>query len=461
MKKTFSFLISLVAITQAFSQGLTFYHMRNVLPQGSHFSATAFPNADFYINMLSLNVGLNNSFRFDDFGSIVGDSIRIDLAAFLDDEEDEFIQQTSLLDLPLLNLGIRTSDRSNLTIFSNIRSKTVVGYPKKLANWIVKGNMSFAGEVYKIDDLGLESISFGEIGVGYMRDIDVAGMEFRVGARLKYLMGLLYMGSDENPEVFALTSPSANELKVWSNPFQLKTAGFGMLEEEDDEDYADPADVLFQNAGFGIDLSAEWHFNDKLNINWAINDIGSITWDTNAKSNNFIIDTVSFQGVSIKAPDDQENYSFSEVLSDSLSDLFSDETIEGDTTSSSFKTGIGARSFLGATYEIVPNGQISVTLSNYSVFGKLKSAYGIGYTQELGNILALSTTVARIPQSGINFGLGTKIQLGFLQFYLVADGIQGLIDLKQAQQFDLWAGLNFQFGNPRKRENDQVDAVDF
>ncbi len=465
MKKNILFLFGIATQLVAFSQGLTFYHMRNVIPQGNHFSATAFPNANSYVSIpaLNFNVSASNSFNFNDVGTIGDTSLILDLDKFLDEtKEDDFFQTGVIING--LNIGFKSGEKSHMQIFSNLKFRGSFGYPKRLMSWVVKGNRDAAhvGQDYKIDDFGLNTVTFGEFGIGYMRDVKIAGLDFRFGTRIKYLMGLSYIGSDENPEIYINTDANTSNMKIWSNATKFNMVGRQLM--EDGEDQIEALDLISgKNSGFGLDLSAEWNVNEKLNISWAVNDIGSINWKENVEVISYRLDTIFIDGAGFERPDntpDNVEYSFSTALGDTLEARF-DDPISGDTLSgSSFRTGIGARSFLSATYEVIPNGKLSVSISNYSVLGDLRTAYGVGYTHELGNVLALSATVSKLPKRSPSLGAGFKLQLGAFQIYAAGEGLLGLIDLKTLQRLDVWAGINLQFGNPRKKKEQEGISVD-
>ena len=89
-----------------------------------------------------------------------------------------------------------------------------------------------------------------------------------------------------------------------------------------------------------------------------------------------------------------------------------------------------------------------MTLSNYFTQGRVRSALGIGYTQNFGHWFTASVTGSVAPQSGADMGLGLMLRGGFFQFYANVDNIFGTLDVLEASSVNVKFGINFLFGRP-------------
>ncbi len=127
-----------------------------------------------------------------------------------------------------------------------------------------------------------------------------------------------------------------------------------------------------------------------------------------------------------------------------------DDAFDTDTTAESFRSSLNTSVYMGAKYQVTKGGYASATLANRSSLGRLRTAVGLGYTQEVGRVLAVSTTLSKTPQQPINVGGGMNLRFGGLNIHVVADHLIGILDVTKIQKVNVNVGLNFLIGDPRK-----------
>jgi hypothetical protein len=254
------------------------------------------------------------------------------------------------------------------------------------------------------------------------------------------LQGLVNVHSSDNLS-FNVNTDSLNfDLNVSVNDPVFYTAGI-----DDNSLGGDNAGSYLGsngNKGFGLDLGAEFDLNEKINIALAINDLGSINWSDEVKNYTVNNTQISYEGLDLKDTNDLGG-----ALADTLSAKFNDEE-----NALSFKRSLDTRIFLGGTYQILPKGNISASITNKFILGKPNTSFGVGYTHKFGKILTASGTMTKKPKQKPTFGGGFAFKLSFFQLYAVVDNAFGYSDVTSLKNMDFRIGLNFIFGSHKPKE---------
>ena len=451
MKKiiTFCFILFILIFKSAGQSDLTFYHLNDATPQSSMHNPTFFPDAKFYFSLpglSGLNVKMNNAFSYNQLMVPVEgtDSMKVDINRVLEDlrEGDNF---KIMGDVSLFQFGLSTGNKA-FTLFYNLRYDGAMRYPVQFLNYFVNGNGNFIGERVEENEISGGGIAFSELGVGYVQEFLVwQNRILRAGVRAKYLNGIAYMSAAENASVSMYTDPSTYSLSVVFNDARFRTAGFNELEGDDPTGYL----IGFgenANNGFAVDLGAELEINERLSGYLSINDLGFIHWKQDIENYQFVNNDISLNGF-----DDLEDIDLSQALEDSV-DIWSVR----DTTTESFRTPIGTRLIMGATYGVLDNGSVSGTFSyNGSAYGASEIGFGVGYTHQFGKTLTLSTSVVKEQSRSLKFGGGFMVRFSVVQLYGSFDNILNAInDPADLQSVDARIGLNFLVG--RRKKTDRI-----
>lgn len=430
--------IVLVSSTSWGQINITRYHMRDNLIYTQDLNASFFPRSNFYFSLPAignLNFDVNLPIAYSDLFEVTGDSVRVKIDSYLNSSSNDFIGVNT--NIPVFGLGFRVGETGAASLFVNSRNSFAFGMPKDIARWAWNGNGEYLGEQYVVDDIMAGAMSYVEIGVGYSRDLEIAGQSFRVGGRAKYLAGLAMAELDNKAAVNILTNSNSYQTTFTFNNATLRMAGIDI----DDEDNVDEGLINGElgGSGFALDFGAQYYFSDRWNFNFAINDMGFINWNTAAKEISIQDESVVFEGVDITADN------FSDNFQEQFEDVF-----EADTIDTNFATSLNTSVFMGSSYRVTKGGTASATLANSFEFGELRTAIGLGYTQQVGRVLAVSGTFSKTPQQPIDFGAGMMLNSGLLQLHIVADGLLKYTDLTNTQRVNFSFGLNIAIGNPDK-----------
>ncbi|MEO1256264.1 MAG: DUF5723 family protein, partial [Bacteroidota bacterium] len=395
--------------------------MGNVTPQSSMNNASFFPDAEFYFSLPALsglNLKLDNAFTYNQLMKPVDgtDSVRVDIAGVLDElKEGDNLRLKG--DISLFQFGIRAGNKT-FTLFYNLRYAGGMRYPVQFLDYFVNGNGNFIGERVEEKKINGGGIAYTELGLGYTHELFILeDKKLRVGGRLKFLQGIAHASTGENASINMYTDPSSYDLSVVFNDATFRTAGLNELEEDNQVNYV----IGFgenQNTGFGVDLGAELEIDDRWNGFLSINDLGFINWRQDVESYTFKNSEIRLDGF-----DDLEDIDLSQALEDSL-DMWS----ERDTTNESFRTPIGTRLMIGATYKVFNSGRVSGTISySGSSYGQSEIGFGAGYTHQFGKTLTLSTSLVKEQFRPVKLGGGLMLRVGSLQIYGVFDDMLNVV----------------------------------
>lgn len=425
---------------------LSFYHLGELTPQSNIYNPVFFPDADFYVSLPVLsgvNTNWNNSFSYNDvFESIEGsDSVQFApeklLANMKNGDRMSFNASVSLL-----QIGFHVGNGA-VQLFANERAKSSLFYPKHLLEYVLHGNGDFLEEEIEETNLRVKGTYYREYGVGYSHQLNVLGnKKLRVGLKVKYLQGIARAHADEDAKISLLTDASSM-VHIRTNQPVVYTAGFDSME---DADYF----ISNNNTGYGFDIGADLQITPKLTVAVAVNDIGSITWKEGVKNYQLNESEAVFGGLDLKDIDN-----LSDILSDTLEQLFDYEEI----SDVSFSSKLNTRIFASGTYQVIPKGTVTATVMTRNDLGKQSFTYGVGYTHRFGKMLTASTTVSKKPHQGFVIGGGFGARLGFIQLYTSVDNVIGFTDVRKMQSVNVRVGMNFLFGHRSMKKADKKEKT--
>lgn len=440
-------IICLGANLQAQSD-LAFYHLGAKTPQSSMNNASFFPDAEFYFSfpgMSGVNVGLNNGLTYNHlFVPVAGtDSVQIDLENALN-QLSEGDNLSLRGDVSLFQFGVRAGKKT-FSLFYNLRYSGGLAYPVNFLNYFVYGNGNRIGEVIEENSINGGGIAYTEIGLGYSQEFLVGERKLRVGARLKKLSGIAQVSAAPDASMTMFTNPVNYDIEVQFNNALFRTAGLNEVQGDS------PAGYILgfgsnQNNGFAFDIGGEFEVNEKLTTFLSINDVGSINWKQDIENYRLTDSQIVLTGF-----DNLDDIDVSQALEDSLDAWTQTETI----TSGSYKTPIGARYIVGASYQVLEKGRFTGTfMRNGSSIGSSMIGFGLGYTHQFGKIFAISTTASKEQYQPVNVGGGFELRLGLLQIYGAFDDVLGALgDVANTNSLTARFGINFLVGRSNTGKN--------
>ncbi len=266
----------------------------------------------------------------------------------------------------ILSVGFRAFG-GYATLDMSLHSSMSVSLPKGLFEFAKRG---FQKSSYDIAGIGFNTMNYASLSLGYSHEVFDG---FRVGANLKYLMGMAY------------ASLAIDRLKVemddkhWliESHAKVQAAMFGQANATQDEegviDGVEIASYSPSSAGFAVDLGVVYDMKKLvpgLTLSASVVDLGFIGWkhmmtgeSTDAK--------VEFNGFGTVDPDNMDA-----TLEDELERLGDDAAKMVELTyngTESLKTSLDATMYLGAEYNMPFYKPLSVALLYGQCFSKIDS----------------------------------------------------------------------------------------
>lgn len=299
------------------------------------------------------------------------------------------------LDETLLAVGFRMLGGYS-TIDISLRSSMTMQLPKGLFEFAKNG---LTKERYNLSGIGMNTMNYAAISIGHSRDII---KNLRVGANLKYLVGLAYadvsvdrMDIELNDNHWMVNSSARAEGALFSE-------AYATLDEDKYIDGVELADKVAPSAsGFAIDLGAVYDMSDYvpgLTLSASIVDLGFIKWKYMMKAHS-AGNMVEFNGFNELDYDNFDTVVEDEIdrLGDEAAELV-DFVYEGN---SSAKTNLNATMYMGAEYSMPFYKQLTVG----ALYSKRFSSAGINEWYEARGFINVSPV--KWFEASVNVGTTT------------------------------------------------------
>lgn len=414
------------------------------------------PAADLpYESVMSIligNVGLdvqNSTLRYDNLFEFdaQGRPATLNLRQFANSlEESNFSGCNAHLDLFTL---YRRLNRGMLTVNYGIKAQGDAKYNDGLFNLLAYGNGVFVGEDNPVNvTMDLNAQANQEFAVGYQ--INVTD-ELSVGGRAKLLFGVANVTTDVF-EAQLLTDPNTYALRLRENiamkasmPNVVYIGEDGQLKSDGRFSVGD----LFHNAGFGIDLGAEYRFNDQFSVVAAVNDLGFIHWANNNISIKGGVDEIGqfydngdflFNGLDweqLQSISNDETYR--EHFLDTLKQYFQLEYAPLD----GYNTMLNTNLLLRGNYDLDANNRFSAQVQGQFLGTGFRPALTLAYCGSFLDNFSVCATYTAMPNSYSNFGLGLGAMIKTCHIYLATNNIIGCFKPLNNSGFNVQAGIVF------------------
>lgn len=381
-----------------------------------------------------------------------------DFLAKLDD--NNFFYEDLRTDL--LSFGFRTGTWYFSFNLSE-RFSVAINYPKNLLKFALEGNSSFINQNANFNYLGVNSTFYREYGLGISKKI---GTNLSVGGRVKVLFGhanvsstfddnrlsmyssrdSIYLNADAIVNTSSPMEPTYDENGDFDG-FQAPT----YIENSETDSLIDLA-MAHNNMGFGIDLGVYYQPFDKLSLSLSIIDLGYIKWDADDVTTLALKGSYSFKGVDVSneiGESETDTDPFEEVL-DSLENSF---TVKN--TSDSYKTTLGTKVYIGASYMVSKKFDLSFLSRSYFYNNELNQAFTFSANARPINGLSASLSYSIMNGSYNNIGFGLVLGGAPFQLYVISDNASAALWGHKTTSFNLRFGLNFALGcRQRKKAKD-------
>ncbi|MFT4661729.1 MAG: outer membrane protein OmpA-like peptidoglycan-associated protein [Patiriisocius sp.] len=460
---------------------LIMYNLDGV-PQNLHVNPSAEPSNRFYIGfpgLSSIHLHQQNTF-LNPFHLLKMENgvSTVRTAHFADrlKNNNTIGIETSI---ELLSFGFK--QKKNYFHFSvKDRASASVHLPKDLLRFPITGNGRFDqldDNTLDFTDLAIDADHFMEFSIGWQRNIFD---KWSVGARFKYLKGFENVRTVSN-DILWKTDPTTFDWTI-SGQMDIMSSGIyenidsiddnSILEREEFSEYFSSK----KNSGFGVDLGATYHLNEKLDLSLSILDLGFINWKTDTRNYTSADGEFVFAGLQLSS----ELYGTDSTVTDSLEAVLDDlaDDVENSfgyaENTSSYKTSLRSRIYLNANYNLYTSGKTSGSVG-LTAQGKIRNksihpSLTLSYNQKVGKWMAASIAYSMINNDYKNLGAGLRLNGGPFQWYVTVDNLmpsiltevnvisEGTNDKIVYPSFSenamVHTGINFTFGKKAKDTDD-------
>jgi hypothetical protein len=347
-------------------------------------------------------------------------------------------------------------------------------FPGDLIRLGVEGNESFIGQNIDLSSMRADVKYYHEIGLGASKNITE---KLRIGARMMLLSGVVSGHLTNNGltltvnDDFTHTVDADVSLNVSAPVTFTRDATDGVIDNVrfDEERFEERNDYFsyalgFANPGFGIEVGAEYRFNDMFAVSAAVTDIGFIKWKRDRSEINL---TESFQlsGLTLQDVYDDESLSFGDLMNWAADSL--QTAIDLNESPGSYTTYLPLS--VTAGFSFTPVKFFTAGLLSQTRFKgrQVHEALTLSGNLNLGNIFSTTLAYTLANRRWDNLGFGLAVRGGFFQFFALVDNIplrwNEVTDGPESYRLpENWStvharlGVNFVFGN---RENEEILPV--
>lgn len=413
------------------------------------------PAADLpYRSVMSLfigNVGVdvrNSSLRYDnlfDFDA-QGRPVTFNLRKFADGlNTDNYLGVNVNENLFFL---CRQLNKGMISVGYNLRAQGSLKYNDGLFKLAAYGNGAFVGENHPATiDMNLNAKVYQEFAVGYQWNVTE---QFSLGGRAKLLFGFANVKTDAF-QAKLFTDADSYALRLQENvAMSASLPGLfvndnGLLKPQGRFSVAD----LFHNPGFGIDLAAEYRFNDQFGIVAAVNDLGFIHWSANnfqmashiADAGQFYDDgSFLFQGMEINQLQLViSDESYRELFLDTLKQYFHLDLEKG----AAYNTMLNTNLLLRGYFDLNSNTRFVAQAQGQFTENGFRPAFTLAYCGSFFDNLSVCASYTAMPDSYTNFSLGIGAMIKTCHIYLATNNIIGCFNPLNSNGFNAQVGIVF------------------
>ena len=380
----------------------------------------------------------NNIFRFSDLlpeGMDINDATipflnsDFDTEGFLNGlKERNYFEPESMMQL--LGVGFSPQIDNDLYVFLDINDHVTGGMvlPRDFFRLVFEGNENLAGQSFDLSETRMNAMYYREIGIGASKNLTP---RLRFGGKARVLFGMAAASLRNYGLNLVVNEDYTNSLEAnmalnISGPVNVVTDARGRIVDVDidDERFNDDRETMkfltnTRNAGFGLDLGAEFAATGRLTLSASITDVGFIKW-TSDLSNLETTDTITLSGLNLQ--DVYNGTATFDDVSGSLIDSLKNSFVDVNDPKR-FTTKLPVGFTVGGKYDI--NEKFSVGLLSYTQISdrQIREALTLSGNMNLGNTLTATLAYTACNHRYDNLGLGIGVRASVFQFYFLCDRI--------------------------------------
>ncbi|MBQ4399343.1 MAG: hypothetical protein II829_07160 [Bacteroidales bacterium] len=426
-----------------------------------------------YSSVMSLvigNIGLdiqNTTLRFDncfDFDA-QGRPAAINLRQLANSlKEDNYLGFDAHLDLFTLYKRLK---KGMLTINYGLKAQGNARFNDGLFQLLGYGNSAFVGEDHPAQvNMDINAMGYQELAVGYQWNVTE---QLSLGGKAKLLFGVANVKTDAfdaqlytDPDSYALRLKEKIAMKA-ALPNVIYVDETGHLKTDGPFSMGE----LFRNPGFGVDLAAEYRFNEQFSAVAAVRDLGFIHWGKNNiamtgqvndmgefyDNGDFLFDGLSVDEVQRILSDDY----YREHFLDTLQRYFQ----VGFSPMDKYTTALNTSLLLRGNYDLDARNRFSAQVQGRFLGSGFRPALTLAYCGSFWNNFNVCATYTMMPHSYDNIGLGVSAMIETCNIYLTTNNLIGLFRPLNMSGFNAQVGIVFNLWIPERRYVDESGKPEF
>ncbi len=351
------------------------------------------------------------------------------------------------------------------------------GSPPKDILGLTQGSTFFQNSLNRqisLGNLDFNTTAWTAYHIGYTREIN---KKLSVGIRLKYLQGLFNANVEESTLQLSTNSDSLyvrasfkantagaedfrkagniNDLVYGaSNNGQKAPAGYN-ASSGDIMSYISNRGIV-SGTGWGIDLGANYKFNQHTSISASLIDLGYINWNKNNNTFSMPTTVFNYKGQDINSIDSLNNSEFINNRLNALKDSLLYKVFVPKESADAYTTYLNAKLYLGAQYAFNYNNTFDFVFFNNFGSKQFNPALSLTFTKKIWSIMDIRVSGTYYNKTFNNAGLGFSLNLGTFQTYLFSDNLVAAINYDDAKFINVRTGINWNFGRNPDRDGDGI-----
>ena len=308
-------------------------------------------------------------------------------------------------------------DKNLWTFNWGIKVHSDAKYSDGLFKLLGYGNSAFVGDDNPVKvNMDLNMMAYQEWSVGYQMNITE---QLSVGGRAKLLFGVVDVKTDVfNAELY--TNPDTYALRLKENAFVKAAMPNAVYVGESGKLMGNgPFSMgeLFRNPGFGVDLAAEYRFDEEFSAVAAIHDLGFIHWGKNNlimtsqlndagqfyDNGSFLFSGLDWEQIQLISSDEW----YREQFLDTLQQYFQLEFSPLEKYNTSLNTNL----MLRGNYDLDDQNRFSAQVQGCFLGSGFRPALTLAYCGSFYDNLNMCATYTMMPHSYDNIGLGISAMI--------------------------------------------------
>ena len=413
------------------------------------------------LNVQNTTLRYDNLFEFD----VQNRPSMVNLRQFANSlKENNFLGLQADWDLFTL---YKRFDKNLWTFNWGIKVQGDAKYSDGLFKLLGYGNSAFVGEDNPVKvNLDLNVMAYQEWAVGYQMNITE---QLSVGGKAKLLFGVVDVKTDVfNAELY--TDPDTYALRLKEQALVKAAIPNAVYVDESGKLMGNGSfsmGELFRNPGFGVDLAAEYRFDEEFSAVAAIHDLGFIHWGKNNISmtsqlndagqfydnGSFLFSGLDWEQIQLISSDEW----YREQFLDTLPQYFQLEFAPLE----KYNTALNTNLLLRGNYDFDDQNRFSSQVQGCFLGSGFRPALTLAYCGSFYDNLNVCATYTAMPHSYDNIGLGISAMIETCNIYLTTNNLFGLFKPLNTSAFNAHVGIVFNLFLPERHYVDESGMPEY